>query len=183
MYQTAYDISINKDNFYNFKSIFYCPTAIAQGFLPPDNQAGSDQYDEIPGTRPIFSYAMNSKSLAYENINSVVTVLKVNMVKHPSAFVLFEDVRNRSSETPFYGTTANQIKLATPHGYTTRFSSRHNQGGQLTFSDGHASYYKYSYVVSPGPPTSTMGPGYDPNQVDINWDCSGNPVPPGSSGG
>jgi prepilin-type processing-associated H-X9-DG protein len=144
----------------------------------------------IPGVRPLFNYGMNSKSLANENINSVVTTLKSSMVAHPSAFVLFSDVRNRSVETPYYADAADQypqgnsIILATPHGYTTRFSSRHNQGGNITFSDGHAARYKYSYVVSDGTDVLSSGPtagqqaaaGHDPGHSDVNWDCEGNPV-------
>jgi prepilin-type processing-associated H-X9-DG protein len=91
------------------------------------------------------------------------------MVLHPSAFVLFSDVRNRSDEKPFNGSTANKIDLATPHCYTTRFSARHSGGGDVTFSDGHAGFYKYNYVVNSG--------GYDPGNYDINWDCSGVTVP------
>jgi len=109
---------------------------------------------------------MNSKSLANEAANAI---LKTPMVAHPSAFVLFSDVRNRSDEKPFYGSEANQIDLATPHCYTTRFSARHNNGGDITFSDGHAAYFKYTYVVN----TS----GKDPGDSDINWDCSGKTVP------
>ena len=137
-----------------------------------------------PTQRPLFGYGMNSKSLANENINSVVTTLKATMVAHPSAFVLFSDVRNRSAETPYFGTPANQSILASPHCYTTRFSSRHNKGGQITFSDGHAAYFKYNYVVSDGTAIQPIGAtagqsvaaGKDPGRPDINWDCQGNPV-------
>ncbi|HTV43356.1 MAG TPA: prepilin-type N-terminal cleavage/methylation domain-containing protein [Candidatus Sulfotelmatobacter sp.] len=172
--------------FFYFKSIYYCPTAVAQGIVAPDNEAGNDEFDMTPGTRPLFGYAMNSKYLAYEQIdNAQDTILKANMIRHPSNFVLFSDVRNRSAETPFYSTSApgsgNWVTLATPHGYTTRFSSRHNQGGQITFGDGHAAYYKYHYVVSDGTESPSIGPGYDPGRPDINWDASGMTVPPGGS--
>jgi prepilin-type N-terminal cleavage/methylation domain-containing protein/prepilin-type processing-associated H-X9-DG protein len=182
LWQVAYSSA----NFSQVKSsIFYCPTAVSQGNLPPDTQSGTDQYDMIAGQRPLFGYAMNSKFLAYEQLNNANdTILKSSMVKHPSYFVLFSDVRNRSQEAPYFSSkspgTGNWILLATPHGYTTRFSSRHNQGGQITFSDGHASYYKYKYVVADGS-NPTIGAGYDPGRPDINWDCSGMPVPPGGS--
>ena len=186
--QPMYEIAYSSANFTQVKkSIFYCPTAVSQGNYPPDTQSASDAFDMIGTLRPLFGYAMNSKFLAYEQLNNPNdTVLKANMVKHPSYFVLFSDVRNRSQETPFYSTSApgtgNWIKLATPHGYTTRFSSRHNQGGQITFGDGHAAYYKYHYVVSDGTENPSIGPGYDPGRPDINWDAGGNPVPPGSGG-
>ncbi len=180
MYTWAYDAT----EFYGSKSIFTCPTAFSQGIDAADAIATTDGTRNMkPGNRPLFSFGMNSKALAYLNINSVVTIMKAGMVAHPSAFVLFSDVRNRSAETPFYGTSANQIKLATPQCYTTRFSARHNNGGNITFSDGHAAFFKYSYVVSDGKQNPNIGAGYDPGDADINWDCTGNAVPPGSTGG
>jgi prepilin-type N-terminal cleavage/methylation domain-containing protein/prepilin-type processing-associated H-X9-DG protein len=180
LYQWAYDANL----FYNSRSIFTCPTATSLGIAPADAIGGSDNYDMIPGNRPLFNYGMNSKSLSNENINSVITTLKAAMVVHPSAFVLFSDGRDRSAETPYYGAAPNQILLATPHCYTTRFSSRHNAGGNITFSDGHAAHYKYNYVVSDGTDIIPTGPtagqkalaGHDPGHSDINWDCQGNPV-------
>ena len=182
MYVWAY----NPTDFYGSKSIFTCPTAYSQGIAPEDKVAATDKYDMIPGARPLFQYAMNSKSLANEDISlGGPTILRMNMVAHPSSFVLFSDVRTRSAETPFCPLgDANQFLLATPHCYTTRFSSRHNQGGLITFSDGHAAHYKYGYVVSDGTAVSPSGPtagrsvpaGHDPGRADVNWDCQGNPV-------
>jgi prepilin-type N-terminal cleavage/methylation domain-containing protein len=182
MYVWAYSPTL----FYGSKSIFTCPTAYSQGIAPEDAVAATDKYDMIPGVRPLFQYAMNSKSLANENISAGgPTILRMNMVAHPSAFVLFSDVRNRSAETPFYPMgDANQFILATPHCYTTRFSSRHGQSGTITFSDGHATHYKYSYIVSDGTAVASSGPtagqavgaGHDPGRPDVNWDCAGNPV-------
>jgi prepilin-type processing-associated H-X9-DG protein len=131
----------------------------------------------IPGARPLFGYGMNSKSLANENLNSFVSYAKTSMVVHPSAFVLFSDVRNRSAEAPFYGTTANSVTLATPHCYTTRFSARHNKGSNITFSDGHAAFFKYDYVVNDGIKNPAIGAGKDPGNPDINWDCNGKIIP------
>jgi prepilin-type N-terminal cleavage/methylation domain-containing protein/prepilin-type processing-associated H-X9-DG protein len=182
MYVWANDPTI----FYGSKTIFTCPTAATQGFYGPDAVADNTGHrDMIPGVRPLFSYGMNSKSLANENISATVTTLKTTMVVHPSAFVLFCDVRNRSDETPYYNNdSANQTVLATPHCYTTRYSARHNKGANITFSDGHAAHYKYDYVVSdgtaivPSGPTAgqTVAAGHDPGRTDINWDCQGYPV-------
>ena len=178
MYVWAYDGA----GFWNKKSIFYCPTAISQGIDNADAQANAG--NEIPGARPLFATGMNSKSLANANISGNVKILKTSMVAHPSAFVLFSDVRWRSAETPYDGTAANKTILATPHNFTTRFSSRHNGGGNITFSDGHAAFYKYNYVVSDGTAVAPTGPtmgqtiaaGKDPGRFDINWDAAGNPV-------
>ena len=178
MFEWAYNSKV----FYNSRSIFNCPTAISQGIASSDAIAGLDKLDMIPGNRPLFNYAMNSKSLAVENINAVVNTLKVSMVAHPSSFVLFSDVRNRSVETPYFAAAADQypkgnsIILATPHCYTTRFSSRHEKGGGITFSDGHAAYFKYTYVVADGSQPGIIA-GHDPGRPDINWDCSGKTVP------
>ena len=74
------------------------------------------------------------------------------------------------------------IDLATPHCYTTRFSSRHNRGGNITFSDGHAAYFKYGYVVADGVKTAADGSGavpvagHDLGEPDVNWDCRGQRV-------
>jgi prepilin-type N-terminal cleavage/methylation domain-containing protein/prepilin-type processing-associated H-X9-DG protein len=171
MYVWAYDPTL----FYNAKSIFTCPTATAQGISPADATAASGAM--IPGARPLFGYGMNSKPLANANINSIVAQVKTPMVAHPSAFVLFSDVRNRSAERPYRGTSANQTILATPHNYTTRFSSRHNLGGNITFSDGHAAYFKYDYVVNDITKNPGIADGKDPGRPDINWDCTGLPVP------
>jgi prepilin-type processing-associated H-X9-DG protein len=176
--------AINPTTFYGSRSIFTCPTTTAQGISSTDGQAAFDKYDMIPGVRPLFNYGMNSKSVANANLNQFVDRTKMAMVAHPSAFVLFSDGRDRSDENPFSGTAANQVLLATPHSYTTRFSSRHNRGGNITFGDGHAAFYKYDYVVSDGTtmlnsgPTAgqTAGAGKDPGRTDINWDCQGYPV-------
>lgn len=178
--------SFNPTDFYQAKSIFTCPTAHSQGIASQDAVAATDKYDMIPGARPLFQYAMNSKSIANENISlGGPSRLRMNMVAHPSSFVLFAEVRNRSAEQPFFPMgDANQFLLATPHCYTTRFSSRHEQGGSITFSDGHSAYYKYKYVVSDGTAITPSGPtmgrpvpaGHDPGRFDINWDCAGYPV-------
>jgi prepilin-type N-terminal cleavage/methylation domain-containing protein/prepilin-type processing-associated H-X9-DG protein len=167
--QPLYKFVINStgpSGFSTIKSIFTCPTAVSQGIYAPDNNKTQLNGCMDPSYRPLFNYGMNSKSLANEAANAV---LKTGMVAHPSAFVLFSDVRNRSDEKPFNGTSASRIDLATPHCYTTRYSARHSSGGDITFSDGHAAFFKYKYVVDSG--------GRDPGNYDINWDCSGITVP------
>lgn len=186
LYVWAYNPASERE-FYGSQTIFTCPTAYSRGIASVDRQAGDLKYDMIPGVRPLFNYGMNSKSLYNEGLNVPVSILKSSMVAHPSSFVLFSDVRDRSTETPFYGTEDERILLATPESYTTRFSSRHDQGGNITFSDGHAAFFKYHYVVSDGTEVAPSGPeagrtvpkGDDPGRPDINWDCGGNPVLPG----
>jgi prepilin-type N-terminal cleavage/methylation domain-containing protein/prepilin-type processing-associated H-X9-DG protein len=154
----------NPSGFANIISIFTCPTANALGLLSSDVASG---YVD-PATRPTFNFAMNSKSLDGFPSNAV---LKTSMIVHSSAFVLFCDVRARSDETPFYGPVARQTDLATPHCYTTRFSARHSAGADITFSDGHVAYFKYTYVCS-----NAVTKAAEPGRPDINWACDGHTV-------
>jgi len=177
-------------------NIFTCPTAIAQGIDAIDTPQDHGYMNATPKGRPLFSYGMNSKMTANETPSGQDSILcKISMVANPSAFVLFSDTRNRSQETPYYAEANNQypqgnsIQLATPQSYTTRFSARHGVGGQITFSDGHAAYYKYNYVVSDGTAICPNGQyagtkvpaGKDPGRSDINWDCRGGTVYPVSN--
>jgi prepilin-type N-terminal cleavage/methylation domain-containing protein/prepilin-type processing-associated H-X9-DG protein len=182
-------------------NIFTCPTAISQGWDAIDSTSytiGQSQYHGymVPGQRPLFSYGMNSKGAANENqglLDNSPSYIKVKatMVVHPSAYVLFSDTRNRSTEQPYYpydpanpSGDSNQVDLGTPQSYTTRFSSRHDQGGNIAFSDGHAALFKYDYVVSDDTTVLTSGPkagqlagaGKDPGRPDVNWDYQGFPV-------
>ncbi len=152
-------------NFYNAKTIFNCQTMLAMGYSSSDLSSGHGFVDVTQ--RPIFNYAMNSKSLANE---PGAARLRTSMIVHPSYFVNFSEVRDRSDDLPFNVVgNANYLDLGTPHCYTTRFSARHSAGGDIAFGDGHVKWYKYPYVVN-----ST---GNDPGDSDINWDCSGITVP------
>jgi len=196
MYEWATSVYTSQFNqsFISGMTIFTCPTVLAQGWDSIDvNPPSNMEYSH----RPLFSFGMNSKMTANETpVGSIDNIpCKTTMVVHPSAFVLFSDTRNRSQETPYSSIPANaypqgnSVKLGTPQSYTTRFSSRHSMGGQITFSDGHAQFYKYNYVVSDGTPIYTSGPtagltvsaGYDPGRPDINWDCQGNAILPVNS--
>jgi prepilin-type N-terminal cleavage/methylation domain-containing protein/prepilin-type processing-associated H-X9-DG protein len=152
-------------DFYNSKTIFNCARMLAMGFNPIDKPSAHGFADTTQ--RPLFNYAMNSKSLANE---PSATKLRAPMIKNPSYFVNFTEVRCRSDDLPFNVVgNANYLDLATPHCYTTRFSARHSGGGDILFSDGHVKWYKYAYVVN--------ATGNDPGNWDINWDCSGQTVP------
>jgi len=171
LYVWAYDPT----GFHNSSSIYNCPAALAQGIDETDKKPTTDgTYTMRPDLRPLFSYGMNSKSVANEQINNVNAVLKSGIIAHPANFVLFSDVRYRSAESPFNPSSDNMIRLATPHSYTTRFSSRHNKGGNITFSDGHSAYYKYADIVSDG--NNGVGSGKDPGNPMVNWDADGQRV-------
>ena len=185
--------SANEQQYANTRNIYHCPTADSQGINPQDVTLNHGYMNT--GFRPLFGYGMNSKSLynefTYQGY-SQNSPLKFNILANPSAFVLFSDVRNRSAETPYNADAANQypqgnsVDLATPQSYTSRFSSRHNRGGNITFGDGHAAFFKYEYIVSDGSVILNSGPtagqaalaGGDPGRSDVNWDCKGLPVLP-----
>jgi prepilin-type N-terminal cleavage/methylation domain-containing protein len=145
--------------FNNNKSIYRCPTGSAQPVDPTLN----------PGSRVIFNCGMNSKGT--DGLPDGAR-LRTPMVAHPSAFVLFSDGRLHGDENPYFGSTVNATDLGTPQVYTTRFSSRHEAGGDIVFSDAHAGHYKYLYVCTP-----RNGKPADPGRPDINWSYDGHVVP------
>jgi len=150
------------DDFNLGNNIFHCPTAVSRGMDPSLN----------PGTRVIFHYGMNSKGMWEQNGTVQAVPTKTTMVRSPSAFVMFSDNRVRAEETPYYGTDASKANtLGSPQNYTTRFSSRHNAGGQLVFNDAHAAFFKYSYVCVP-----YSGKPADPGRPDIHWTHDGTSV-------
>ena len=147
-------------NFNNSKSIFICPTAAARGV---DTTRVGNTY--VP-----FNYGMNSKGADGLGAN---VLLKTSMIRNNSAFVLFSEVRTRTDETPYYGTdAAKQQIIDTPQVYTTRFSSRHSAGSDISFLDGHAAWYRYDYICVP-----RDGKPADPARGDINWTFDGHMVP------
>jgi prepilin-type N-terminal cleavage/methylation domain-containing protein len=143
------------------QNIFKCPTSDLQPIDPT-----------IPSGQIIFNFGMNSKGIP-ENAPTG-TVLNQHSVAHPSAFVLFSEVRTHLNETPFYGVNStNYTILGSPQVYTTRQSSRHSAGSLMVFSDCHVKYYKYTYIC-----TQINNQAADPGDSDINWVCDGSVVPP-----
>jgi prepilin-type N-terminal cleavage/methylation domain-containing protein len=139
------------------KTIFKCPTVKLDPSVQVNKQVA-------------FEYGMNSKGLDGLPTN---ILLKTSIIVHPSAFVMFSEVRTLIAETPYAapGTSYQQI-VCSPQCYTTRFSSRHASGGLMTFADGHAAWYKYPYVTY----FNGAKPA-DPGDPDINWSYDGHVVP------
>ncbi len=161
------DASGNKtqiDNFNNNNTIFKCPTAVIDPLLLPPN---APTYDRI-----FFRYSMNSQGLTGLPVSSSVYNVKANWVQTPSKFVLFDEVRTQTKETPFYGSAQKQADICKPQAYTTALSSRHNQGSNLGFGDGHAIYYKYTYMCS-----NVISKAADPGRPDISWTANNSVVP------
>jgi prepilin-type N-terminal cleavage/methylation domain-containing protein/prepilin-type processing-associated H-X9-DG protein len=160
------DASGNKpaiDFFNTGNTIFNCPSAIIDPLLLPPN---APKYDRI-----FFRYGMNSKAL--DGLPASVVNLKTTMLTvSPSKFVMFDEGRTFTTESPFYGNTAKQADICKPQVYTTALSSRHSGGSSLTFADGHASWFKYSYMC-----LNTPSKAADPGRPDISWTTDGHVVP------
>jgi prepilin-type N-terminal cleavage/methylation domain-containing protein/prepilin-type processing-associated H-X9-DG protein len=140
----------------NGRTIFTCATASAK---PSELN---------PLVRLVFHYAMNHKG---NDGLPADTKFSANFVKNPSAFVVQSEVRAHASETPFYGTDVDH-ELSVSHCNTRRISSRHGAGSNLVFADGHAAYYKYSYICS-----NAVTKAVDPGRPDIQWTHDGHVLP------
>jgi prepilin-type N-terminal cleavage/methylation domain-containing protein/prepilin-type processing-associated H-X9-DG protein len=160
-----YLVAVNNtyDQYNLGKNIFWCPTVSSRPLDPTLN----------PNTRALFSYGINSKRV--DPSNAGTTPLKFTQILHPSAMVAFSENRMRADDTPYYGDPAKAQTLGSPQCYTTRFSGRHNAGGNIVFSDGHAAWYKYSYVVMPQNSSGKLAA--DPGDSDIQWTWDGHVVP------
>jgi prepilin-type N-terminal cleavage/methylation domain-containing protein/prepilin-type processing-associated H-X9-DG protein len=145
----------NPTNFVSGRSIFNCPTA---KFLLGEVD---------PYTRVAFCYGIN-----FKGTNGVVPAgvpFKATMVANASAFVIFSDARANSQETPYYG--SNPLNdLGAPRGSLNHLSSRHNEGANLTFLDGHAAHYRYDRLAYQK--GTKIG---DPGLADVNWSYDGSP--------
>lgn len=139
-------------DFVNGKSVLSCPTANVKN--PELN----------PLERVVFNYGMNHKG--NDGLDTTVP-FSATLIQAPAAFVIYSDIRTHSSELPFYGTNPAH-ELGVSHCTTSRLSSRHNAGANLAFADGHAAYFKYSYVC-----TNTGTKAGDAGRPDIQWTWDG----------
>jgi prepilin-type N-terminal cleavage/methylation domain-containing protein len=146
-------------NFNNGKNIFQCPTAKIDPAV-------------LVNVRIAFRYGMNSQGLY--GLPSSVTHVMSSMIANPSKFVMFTEGRTLISEVPFYGGTSKETDICKPQVYTTAISSRHTAGADITFSDGHAAYYKYAYVCSNN---LSEAKAADAGVPDINWAADGQVIP------
>jgi prepilin-type N-terminal cleavage/methylation domain-containing protein/prepilin-type processing-associated H-X9-DG protein len=177
--QALFNYSANPSPFVDGKTSFKCPTTASQPFDPAVMAMGDPRTST--GRIP-FTYSMNSKGGAVSLNNNAATPgqvltagvdLRMEHVAAPSAFVFLLDVRSQSTEQPFYGPAANLGNLMSPQAYTSRASSRHEQGFNIAFADGHANWYKYSYACSN---YNNNAKAVDPNVADIQWTYDGTVV-------
>jgi prepilin-type N-terminal cleavage/methylation domain-containing protein len=162
------DASGNKaaiDFFDNNNTIFRCPTAVIDPLLLTPN---SPKYDRI-----FFRYGMNSQGLTGLNVPSTDYNLKASQLTvGASKFVMFDEGRTLTSETPFYGDPQKESDICKPQVYTTDLTARHGGGSCLTFADGHSLWYKYTYMCK-----NDGSKAADPGVPDICWTANGSVVP------
>ena len=145
--------------FVNGRSIFNCPTASATKrdlAIDPD-----------PFFGPTFNYGMNAR-ISYPL--PAETPFKITQAANPSAFVTFSEERVHASERPYIGNNPGDVSSS--YNFTTRFSGRHNAGGNILFGDGHAAWFRYDYVC-----VSRKDQPADPGHPDIQWASSGQQIP------
>jgi len=142
-------------SFVNGRSVFNCPTA---RFLPGEVD---------PLNRVAFSYGLNFKGT--NGLTPASVPFRATDILHSSAFVFLSDVRANSGETPFFG--SNPLNdLGAARGSLNHLSARHDQGANLTFLDGHSSFFKYTYLAYQK--GTKIG---DPGLGDVNWSYDGSP--------
>ena len=146
--------------------IFECPSASMSlamidsgGLAAPDASWGA-------GGGGFFSYVMNI-DLKWQTVSTRCTypiMPKLTSFTRPSAVVfMFDQVFDPVTEVV---NASPQYNSVNPAGRKNSFAGRHNKGGIINFFDGHAYYYKDSYVTNNPSGTSSTG---EPLLPDIIW--------------
>jgi prepilin-type N-terminal cleavage/methylation domain-containing protein/prepilin-type processing-associated H-X9-DG protein len=154
--------------------IWECPAAnmssgtIASGALSPA--------DNIPkpgvGQGGFFSYAMNidlkrKNDGIYTAAMAYPQMPKLTAFMQPAATVfMFDMVFDPITEVVNAHPEFNSVN---PAGRQNSFASRHNQGGVINFFDGHAAYFKTTYIQS-NPTSGPPGEG-EPSVGEVIWDA------------
>jgi len=119
------------------------------------------------GAVPTFYYPPTMQTYPIEDD----TMPKVSELIKPAATVyLFDFEFNPSTDiNTFDGGAPQKLNSTIPADRFTGFSSRHSLGGLIVFCDGHASYYKSSYVTN-GMTAAMWGSDEESPQPDLIWD-------------
>jgi len=152
--------------------VWECPAAsmslatVSDGALSPADNSGAGA-----GAGGFFSYVMNidlkrdpgggpgfTKALPYP------TMPKMTTFRQPSSVVfMFDMVFDPVTEVVNASPSYNSVN---PAGRQNSFASRHNKGGVINFFDGHAYYFKTTYIQSN---PSSGGEG-EPLLGEVIWD-------------
>ncbi len=122
------------------------------------------------GAGGFFSYGMNIdlkrvNASPYTKAMDYPAMPKMSFLRQPAATVfMFDIVFNPNTEKDVNGSpTYNSVN---PAGRQNSFASRHNKGGIINFFDGHAAYFKLSYIQK----NPSSGGEKEPLLPDVIWD-------------
>jgi len=148
--------------------MWQCPGAsmslatVSKILQPADGQT-------LPGGAGFFSYAMN---IDLKRDGDGTTPMpnqrmpKLTSLHNPSATVfMFDMVFDPVTEVVNAHPEYNSVN---PAGRQNSFASRHSKGGVINFTDGHANYFKTSYIQNNG--VSSSGGEGEPLLPDVIWD-------------
>jgi prepilin-type N-terminal cleavage/methylation domain-containing protein len=157
--------------------IWECPSAHMD--LSTINNGGLAQCDNPPANYPgpggsgFFSIDMNidlkrttasAGTLAWPNMPKMTAFRDLS-----STVFMFDCVFDPATEIVNGSPQYNSVN---PANRQNSFAARHVQGGIINFLDGHAAYYKDSYVTN-GNGLSNVAWSKEPLQPDVIWNASG----------
>jgi len=138
--------------FYSRQQLLQCPDARFPG-----------EALEISHQIAYFSLAMNS-NLIRDHEGPTIKFSKIEAYNNNDKFVLFQDNR-LEGEAKVHERQVND-NLGQPASHATRFSARHNGGGNLAFADGHVQRFPGNKVVETNPNGKQPGGAIVPT-VDV----------------
>ena len=148
--------------------VWECPSAsMSLSTISSVLAVAANSPNGIPGGTGFFSYAMNiDLKRAANGIDplSYPTMPKLTFLAKPSATVgMFDMVFDPVTEVV---NGAPQYNSVNPAGRQNSFASRHAKGGDITFLDGHSSFFKTSYIQD----NPSTGGEKEPLLPDVIWD-------------
>ena len=146
--------------------IWHCPSAV---------DGGSGAAFVGNGNNGVFSYCMNIDLKATTPITSSYgklpypqTVKLANVIQASATVLLTEQTFNPTTE--FLATAGDAARNGIfPCCRSYRFSSRHNNGGNMVFMDGHSEYFFQKYITNGAPDDSGTDRAEKMNP-DVIWD-------------
>ncbi len=149
--------------------IWECPSAtMSDGTIANGGLAPADNYTGVPGGAGFFSYAMNIDLKRGADGFTPVNYPKMPRMtafKQPTSTVfMFDQVFDPATEVVNGSPKYNSVN---PADRQNSFASRHLGGGIINFLDGHAAYFKTSYIQK----NPSGGGEHEPLLSDVIWDA------------
>lgn len=148
--------------------VWHCPSATAD---TQDTFIGN-------GAFGFFSYVMNIDLKATTPIGSSYSRIpypfmpKTTSVRRASATVLLSEAAFSPTGEKYLANPADSSRNGIfPAARSYRFGGRHNLGGNLVFIDGHAAYFKRSYITN-GAPSDGGADRAEKNNPDVVWNMN-----------